>query len=670
MAKIIKNSRSIKNNSRSKSRTKSRTKSRSRRSVSKLYGGTNPKIGSIVLADTKKVRDVKHFWYRKWPDHGAPDLDNPKDKGIFIQFVDELIADMKLDPQYTVIHCSAGVGRTGTLYVILKLCEEKHMNLTELITQNTVTYENLKTIITNARELRNFIVQSVAQFIFLCKLFNLKNIITTEDKMTTDFNLFVNKNDFTIAKLPKNKTLNRYNNILPYDSNRIRLRVENGKSDYINASPLGNLYSSKIIASDCPVPVAKQQFLRMLDEYKIGRIVMLTGLTEGSKMKCDDYTEGDNSLSKLVIKNPDEDYGNVTQYSLYIDKSNSFNPPKYSLTDGIPFTSPTPIVKKGFFKKIFGKSTKKTVNNQPKNSTKKAETKSRGWFRRLISPKSSSYKISPVVSESIVNNPPSVNELIVNNPPSSSRRRSAWTNNNPPPRPSPPRPSPPHPPRPSYPPPHLLSPPPRPSYPPPHLLSPPPRPPPLLLEKNRSKEEKIMTDALTRLANFIRPLVQTSFCDCKIILLYIKSYLFKHQNLIDLQNKIIELIKQDPVPSTKEGISNENYDLIKNVLKILEILEINVGKFYVNAEKDPKIKIGSCSGIKLNEYLLNNKFYNILFDTENESDFNNIVNNICKIFGQGGKYIDTNDEYLNLNIFDKYLTIGNQNFGEFTENSF
>ena len=295
---------------------------------------------------------------------------------------------------------------------------------------------------------------------------------------------------------------------------------------------------------------------------------------------------------------------------------------------------------------------KKKVNNQPKNSTKKAETKkSRGWFRRLISPKSSSYKISPVVSQSIVNNPPSSSRS-VNNPPSSSRRRSAWTNNNPPPRPS------------SPPPPHLLS-PPRPSS--PHLLSPPPRPP---------KSGKIMTDAaLTRLANFIQPLVRTSFCDCKIILLYIKSYLFEHQKLRDLQNDIIELIKQDPVSSVKQGngiMSIENYDLIKKVLNILEILGINVKNFYATKNKVTDINIGSCSGIELNEYLLGNEYllpneyYNILFDTEYDSNsvFENIVNNICKIFGKGGKYIDTSDEYLNLNMFDKYLTIGNQNFGE------
>jgi hypothetical protein len=187
-----------------------------------------------------------------------------------------------------------------------------------------------------------------------------------------------------------------------------------------------------------------------------------------------------------------------------------------------------------------------------------------------------------------------------------------------------------------------------------------------------------MRDALTRLANFIGPLKQTSFCDCKIILLYIKSYLFEHQNLandVDLQNDIIKLIKQDPVSSVKQGngiMSTENYNLIKKVLNILEILGIHVGNFYATKNKVTDINIGSCSKIVLNEYLNlpNNKFYNILFDTKYDTDFKNIVNNICKIFGQGGKYIDINDEYLNSNIFDKYLTIGNQNFGELTETRF
>jgi len=58
---------------------------------------------------------VKHIWYKDWPDQGVPDINN------FWIFINYCYSDIRTRKGGSVIHCSGGIGRTGTVYVILKL---------------------------------------------------------------------------------------------------------------------------------------------------------------------------------------------------------------------------------------------------------------------------------------------------------------------------------------------------------------------------------------------------------------------------------------------------------------------------------------------------------------------------------------------------------------------
>ena len=56
-----------------------------------------------------EVRHVTQMAYLSWPDHGVPE--NPDE---FVQFV-ETVRLHRLGSIYpTIVHCSAGIGRTGT----------------------------------------------------------------------------------------------------------------------------------------------------------------------------------------------------------------------------------------------------------------------------------------------------------------------------------------------------------------------------------------------------------------------------------------------------------------------------------------------------------------------------------------------------------------------------
>nr|XP_055049169.1 receptor-type tyrosine-protein phosphatase beta-like isoform X1 [Misgurnus anguillicaudatus] len=94
------------------------------------------------------------------------------------------------------------------------------------------------------------------------------------------------------ALLPENRGKNRYNNILPYDSTRVKLSYvdEDSCSDYVNASYIpGNNFRREYIATQGPLPGTKDDFWKMVWEQNVHNIVMLTQCVEKGRVKCDYY---------------------------------------------------------------------------------------------------------------------------------------------------------------------------------------------------------------------------------------------------------------------------------------------------------------------------------------------------------------------------------------------
>uniref|UniRef100_A0A672KZS4 protein-tyrosine-phosphatase n=1 Tax=Sinocyclocheilus grahami TaxID=75366 RepID=A0A672KZS4_SINGR len=94
------------------------------------------------------------------------------------------------------------------------------------------------------------------------------------------------------ALLPENRGKNRYNNILPYDSTRVKLSYvdDDSCSDYINASYVpGNNFRREYIATQGPLPGTKDDFWKMVWEQNVHNIVMVTQCVEKGRVKCDHY---------------------------------------------------------------------------------------------------------------------------------------------------------------------------------------------------------------------------------------------------------------------------------------------------------------------------------------------------------------------------------------------
>ncbi|XP_062563518.1 phosphatidylinositol phosphatase PTPRQ [Armigeres subalbatus] len=100
---------------------------------------------------------------------------------------------------------------------------------------------------------------------------------------------------FTVAK--ENERKNRYLGIFPYDSNRVPLEFDDiltdedeEVNDYINASFInGYKYQREYIATQGPKKETCFDFWRMILQYEVESIVMLTQTVENDRIKCYQY---------------------------------------------------------------------------------------------------------------------------------------------------------------------------------------------------------------------------------------------------------------------------------------------------------------------------------------------------------------------------------------------
>ena len=255
-----------------------------RKMTQSLYTHTPINSPTLVI-NTSSDDTIKHMWFTNWPDHGVPA--NMVDFDVFIT---DVYNDMK-NGGNTVIHCSAGVGRTGVVYVVLKLLSEG--NVFEQIKDKTnrdLLKERIDNIIIQERQHRNkSFVQAAIQYNFIYKYFTNADIVNNYDeefkKLNSNTKICVSPNPEKIKMTGKN----RWTDMLPCESKRVSLNDGTYISASIMTSLIVNGHEIKIIAAQCPIQSTIKDFYQMLEDKKIKRIIMVTNFIEKGMAKCDNY---------------------------------------------------------------------------------------------------------------------------------------------------------------------------------------------------------------------------------------------------------------------------------------------------------------------------------------------------------------------------------------------
>ncbi|XP_061620669.1 receptor-type tyrosine-protein phosphatase delta isoform X27 [Phyllopteryx taeniolatus] len=280
---------------------------------------------------SSEKREVRQFQFTAWPDHGVPEHPTP-----FLAFLRRVKACNPPDAGPMVVHCSAGVGRTGCFIVIDAMLERiKHEKTVDIYGHVTLM-----------RAQRNYMVQTEDQYVFihdalqeavncgttevparnlyayiqkLTQIEAAENVTGMELEFKRLANTKAHTSRFISANLPCNKFKNRLVNIMPYESTRVCLQPIRGVegSDYINASFIDGYRQQKAyIATQGPLAETTEDFWRMLWEHNSTIVVMLTKLREMGREKCHQYWPAERSARyQYFVVDPMAEY-NMPQYIL------------------------------------------------------------------------------------------------------------------------------------------------------------------------------------------------------------------------------------------------------------------------------------------------------------------------------------------------------------------
>uniref|UniRef100_A0A8C6U9L8 Receptor-type tyrosine-protein phosphatase epsilon n=1 Tax=Neogobius melanostomus TaxID=47308 RepID=A0A8C6U9L8_9GOBI len=253
----------------------------------------------------KSARLVTQLHFTSWPDFGVPF--SPIGMLKFLKKV------KTVNPPFSgpiVVHCSAGVGRTGTFIVIDATIDMMHA-------EQKVDVFGFVSKIRNSMQY-SFIYQALLEYYLYGDteldvssleghLHKLHNTHTDGDRVGLEeefkklTNMRIMKENMRTGNLPANMKKNRVLQIIPCKFIKLPSTNLGRFTDYVNASFIdGYRQKDYFIATQGPVPHTVEDFWRMVWEWKCHSIVMLTELQEREcplSDKCCQYWPTEDAVS-------------------------------------------------------------------------------------------------------------------------------------------------------------------------------------------------------------------------------------------------------------------------------------------------------------------------------------------------------------------------------------
>uniref|UniRef100_A0A8C6JHI0 Receptor-type tyrosine-protein phosphatase C n=1 Tax=Melopsittacus undulatus TaxID=13146 RepID=A0A8C6JHI0_MELUD len=281
-------------------------------------------IQKLHITNVKRTagRDVTHIQFTSWPDHGVPE-----DPHLLLKLRRRVNALSNFFSGPIVVHCSAGVGRTGTYIGIDAMLEGLDAEGRVDVYGYVVKLRRQRCLMVQVESQYILIHQALVEYnqygeteVSLSELHSYLNNLKRKDPLSDPSLL-----EAEFQRLPsykgwrtqntgnreENKSKNRNANIIPYDFNRVPIKQEDecskegehdsddssdedsdceDSSKYINASFITGYWGPKsMIATQGPLQETISDFWQMVFQRKVKVIVMLTELKEGDQELCAQY---------------------------------------------------------------------------------------------------------------------------------------------------------------------------------------------------------------------------------------------------------------------------------------------------------------------------------------------------------------------------------------------
>ncbi|XP_064188121.1 receptor-type tyrosine-protein phosphatase C [Anguilla rostrata] len=267
-------------------------------------------------------REVTHIQFTSWPDHGVPG-----EPHLLLKLRRRVNAFKNFFSGPIVVHCSAGVGRTGTYFSIDAMMEGLEAEGRVDIYGYVVKLRRQRCLMVQVEAQYILIHQALIEFnqfgeteISLSEFHSCLTALRQKDSPSDPTHL-----EAEFQRLPKyknwrtcntgtneeNKKKNRYSSIIPYDYNRVLVKLEEDNSQdseqdedeeyssdeddedstkYINASYIDGYWGQRsLIAAQGPLSDTITDFWKMIFQKKVKIIIMLSECMEGGKEFCSPY---------------------------------------------------------------------------------------------------------------------------------------------------------------------------------------------------------------------------------------------------------------------------------------------------------------------------------------------------------------------------------------------
>nr|XP_022308543.1 receptor-type tyrosine-protein phosphatase T-like [Crassostrea virginica] len=253
----------------------------------KIYAFFIERKLSVTNSIIKKTRTVTQFHYISWPDHGTPEPIS------LLDFYHNVTRTTTSNEVPTLVHCSAGVGRTGTYIALDALYREGRntgaVNVMEFVKKmrnNRVsmvqTYEQYITIYLALNEIFKAPIRMCSSTDFCSKIEKtMKDTPANRNPLRKEFQLLMKviptytEQDYKIAKeSSKNKPTDR---VLPLDKYSLHLSsMVPKRGSYINAIYVPSFIKAKrFMVTHYPTPEDAVDFLRLLNDHESDTVICM-----------------------------------------------------------------------------------------------------------------------------------------------------------------------------------------------------------------------------------------------------------------------------------------------------------------------------------------------------------------------------------------------------------